>query len=454
MPNQQIDPSDYQDTNYEPVKKSKTGIILIVILVVLLAIGGGAWLWMKNSRPTDTKSESVVKDSDNDGLTDNDETKYGTNPNNSDSDNDGYLDGAEILNGYNPLGEGKLVMPQIQDTILCNIEGDDYILNIDTKELKKIETNFYDLSEYTGLPEETKNNQISISNSTYLLSEDHDKAIIVSITYDETKKPNNYIDSPPILKAEEFICDTRIKNCSPTTILDSAYKAVGKKDEWYNDYEEYYSFGDNKYIWSNWDSNKNILAGFYSIAVPAEWRFKFWPIYIYDANNDKIKQIGDFEDKNNKKDPIDVSFSPSLSKFAIINKNENKKWDLMLYSSDNLSTPQKNFDISSILSADGLSRINNWSEDEKTLVLSGHNNIYTLNLDNGQIDFRYTVTGNHYLQGEVYFSQRGRYIVFNDTSNDANKVSRILTAIDLQKDNTVLELFSDRDISLNPRLPD
>jgi hypothetical protein len=47
-------------------------------------------------------------DSDNDGLTDVDETKYGTDANNPDSDGDGYLDGDEVQNGYNPMGEGKL----------------------------------------------------------------------------------------------------------------------------------------------------------------------------------------------------------------------------------------------------------------------------------------------------------------------------------------------------------
>lgn len=47
-------------------------------------------------------------DSDDDGLTDVDEMKYGTDANNPDSDGDGYLDGNEVRNGFNPMGEGKL----------------------------------------------------------------------------------------------------------------------------------------------------------------------------------------------------------------------------------------------------------------------------------------------------------------------------------------------------------
>lgn len=48
-------------------------------------------------------------DSDNDGLTDVDEAKYGTDPYNRDSDGDGFTDGEEVKNGFNPLGPGKLI---------------------------------------------------------------------------------------------------------------------------------------------------------------------------------------------------------------------------------------------------------------------------------------------------------------------------------------------------------
>ncbi len=47
-------------------------------------------------------------DSDNDGLTDIEEEKIGTDFMKVDSDNDGYSDYAEINTGYNPLGPGKI----------------------------------------------------------------------------------------------------------------------------------------------------------------------------------------------------------------------------------------------------------------------------------------------------------------------------------------------------------
>lgn len=43
------------------------------------------------------------QDSDNDGLQDHDEIRYGTNYENPDTDGDGYRDGIEARNGYAPL---------------------------------------------------------------------------------------------------------------------------------------------------------------------------------------------------------------------------------------------------------------------------------------------------------------------------------------------------------------
>ena len=50
----------------------------------------------------------LFQDTDNDGLSDDEEAEYGCDINNPDSDGDGYLDGDEVENGYDPMGEGKL----------------------------------------------------------------------------------------------------------------------------------------------------------------------------------------------------------------------------------------------------------------------------------------------------------------------------------------------------------
>jgi len=88
----------------------------IKILLLVAVIGGVAWIL---SGRVSLSSEKVVPkalwnaigknegdpsiDSDNDGLTDAEETKKGTDPKKADSDGDGFLDGQEVHDGYDPL---------------------------------------------------------------------------------------------------------------------------------------------------------------------------------------------------------------------------------------------------------------------------------------------------------------------------------------------------------------
>lgn len=51
-------------------------------------------------------SDTARIDSDNDGLSDWEESIYGTSAGNADSDGDGYLDGEEVLSGHNPAKKG------------------------------------------------------------------------------------------------------------------------------------------------------------------------------------------------------------------------------------------------------------------------------------------------------------------------------------------------------------
>jgi hypothetical protein len=53
-------------------------------------------------------SQDFEKDTDNDGLPDQVELMYGTNPNKADTDGDGFKDGEEVEKGFNPNGPGKL----------------------------------------------------------------------------------------------------------------------------------------------------------------------------------------------------------------------------------------------------------------------------------------------------------------------------------------------------------
>ena len=53
-------------------------------------------------------SVTLKLDTDGDGLFDDEEKTYGTDPAKADTDGDSFSDGVEVKNGYNPLGEGKL----------------------------------------------------------------------------------------------------------------------------------------------------------------------------------------------------------------------------------------------------------------------------------------------------------------------------------------------------------
>lgn len=50
-----------------------------------------------------TTKQNIFQDSDQDGLSNDEEALYGTDPMNKDTDGDGYTDGVEVESGYDPL---------------------------------------------------------------------------------------------------------------------------------------------------------------------------------------------------------------------------------------------------------------------------------------------------------------------------------------------------------------
>lgn len=87
-------------TDYEEVRVQHTDPLLFQVVVP-----------QASPAPPPVPESSPVLDSDHDGLTDQDEVKYHTDPLNSDTDRDGYPDGSEIQKGYNPLGSGTCARP-------------------------------------------------------------------------------------------------------------------------------------------------------------------------------------------------------------------------------------------------------------------------------------------------------------------------------------------------------
>lgn len=66
------------------------------------------------SLPEVEEDDRPFIDRDGDGLSDEEEIGFGTDPNNPDTDGDGFGDAEEIKNGYNPLGPGLCLRPDCQ----------------------------------------------------------------------------------------------------------------------------------------------------------------------------------------------------------------------------------------------------------------------------------------------------------------------------------------------------
>lgn len=80
------------------VKVKKIKITFLVFFLLLISGFSFSLVAQENST-----GENVFLDSDQDGLGDEKEAFYGTDPKNPDSDGDGYSDGAEVKSGYDPM---------------------------------------------------------------------------------------------------------------------------------------------------------------------------------------------------------------------------------------------------------------------------------------------------------------------------------------------------------------
>lgn len=109
--------STFQDTQSEPKKKKPIQIVLyltvallsLIALIIFLTV-----LFLPESKTPWSPREGpdYFTDSDNDNLSDFEEQRIGTSPQNPDTDGDGYLDGQEVASGYNPL------IPAPQDKVV------------------------------------------------------------------------------------------------------------------------------------------------------------------------------------------------------------------------------------------------------------------------------------------------------------------------------------------------
>lgn len=79
------------------IKKIKTTLLIFSGLIIL------SFAFFSMAQENSSSDKNIFQDSDQDGLTNEEEKTYGTDPYNSDTDGDGYSDGVEVQSGYNPL---------------------------------------------------------------------------------------------------------------------------------------------------------------------------------------------------------------------------------------------------------------------------------------------------------------------------------------------------------------
>jgi WD40 repeat protein len=277
-----------------------------------------------------------------------------------------------------------------------------------------------------------------------LLSADKTKTIVVFSTFDKTKEPSGFDGSLPVVKADEFVCDIATKKCEATDSLEVAYKAVfGEVGEW---------FKGGMLQWYQWDSKKNILFGH----LNGEGVGAASPVYVFNLNTRILQQTLGFNSLNNQEKRAGVpsgAFSPSLNEFVMVYSTGNT-WSLLLYRSDDLTTPQKKYDISSMIDA-GAEEVRSvaWSADEKNIVLSTTDQIYTFSLESGKSVLRYTDPA-HSLYDPVQLSRSEKYIVFVNYLKatfyfEANQRITVLRTVDLQNNNKISELLVEDGLGLN-----
>ena len=82
---------------YMQIKNVKQTFLIFLSLIIL------SLAFYSYASESSSSNKNIFLDSDQDGLSDEEEKSYGTDPNNSDTDGDSYSDGVEIKTGYDPL---------------------------------------------------------------------------------------------------------------------------------------------------------------------------------------------------------------------------------------------------------------------------------------------------------------------------------------------------------------
>jgi hypothetical protein len=321
-------------------------------------------------------------------------------------------------------------------------------------------------SNFSGLPKLGVNGTKDIEQDFVIVSGDKSKAIVTIVTYDtQTETAASGIPQAMLNKAT-YICDISQKKCTLSDILSRQYQGLDLNPQ----------SAVGSLWWSAWDSTKNILYGY----LVSGSLGSISPVYACNVGNGICSKTEGFDSQKSGGTRAIVpngAFSPSLGKFVMVAQNDTpnedtgKTWQLLLYSSSDLSKPLKTYDITAAIDYDESVAYDSvqsvaWSGDEKKIAIGTERRIFMFDTETGGLSIAYVAPPNE--DGDAYWDSSAlfmtldaKYLAFVDESDFVQDVDPVdasadqedgisintLKKIDLENANIVGELL--RGPSLN-----
>jgi len=337
--------------------------------------------------------------------------------------------------------QNQEVIPEQDNPIVVKKEKA-FVYNSSTKEFKQISPDGYKVLYYgydTYLPAtenifllkdnkiftfdiiNSKINEASIpalknegnvyeSINNILLSQDKSKALITIGTFDKTSKEyQNEFAGPQSVSTKEIKYDIQTNKWENSSIIETAKNLVKDNSVWF----------------VKWDSKNNKLFGHRS----GEGIGNTAPVYVVDLNKNTFQKTPDYGGKG-----VHPYFATNLDKFILVDFRNNS---LLLFSSNDLSNPQKTIDIKNVFDQhcqhykslfkwevqcdNGILSIA-WSPSEDQIALGLNTQIYTINLGSNNMSLKFSdeTIGQSYMYWErftIAYSPYGKYIFFVDYDN-------------------------------------
>ncbi|MFA4817764.1 MAG: hypothetical protein WC608_03550 [Parcubacteria group bacterium] len=133
-------------------------------LLILFSLVVSSYAFFSLAQENSQTQNNIFIDSDQDGLSDQEEISYGTDPRNSDSDHDGYSDGTEIKSGYDPL------IPSPGDRVVKETETTSVNSADETSLTKEVAQKILTLTNDTAATDE-ESQQISLDQIKTIINE-------------------------------------------------------------------------------------------------------------------------------------------------------------------------------------------------------------------------------------------------------------------------------------------